>query len=504
MRYFLGIDIGTYESKGVLIDSDGVIVAKASKTHDMIIPYPGYAEHDSENSWWGDFCFISNKIIAETKLNPNEIKAIGCSAIGPCCLPVDENCNPLMNAILYGVDVRAGKQIECLNNKLGEDAVLRKYGNPITSQSIGPKILWIKENKYDIYAKTRRFITASTYLVAKLTDAYVIDHYTAAYFTPMYDLVNNDWDFENLSEYCRPDQLATIKWTNEIAGYVTLTAAQETGLAAGTPVTVGTADAAADAVGVGVIQPGDMLLMFGSSLYIIHVVPRLITDNRFWAGPFLFKDTFMIASGMSTAGTLTKWFRDNLTPDLLEKQNQGGIDAYDQLQTDIYNIPAGSDGLIVLPYFSGERTPINDPYAKGVFFGLNLNHTRAHLYQACLEGVAYGIAQHTLGYMEIGMETARIIAVGGGTKSQKWMQIVADVTEHEILIGGVFGAAYGDALLAAYSLSPIGTIRELENSVKTIGVVKPELKNYSVYRKQLNRYTKLYNQTKGLMKEMSA
>ncbi len=504
MKYFLGVDIGTFESKGVLIDELGQIITKASKSHEMIIPHPGYAEHKADESWWGDFCFISNQILNSTNLDPHDIKSIGCSAIGPCCLPVDSDCNPLTNAILYGVDVRAGKQIEYLNEKLGEEYVLRKYGNPITSQSIGPKILWLKENKPEVYDHAYKFITASTFLVAKLTGNYSIDRYTAAYFTPMYDLVTNDWDYQNLSEFCRPDQLAMPLWTDEIAGYVTEKAAKETGLAIGTPVTVGTADAAADAVGVGVFNPGDMLLMFGSSVYIIHVVPKLIVDKRYWAGPYLFKDTYMVASGMSTAGTLTKWFRDNLTPDLLEQQRLTGIDAYDQLQVDIKDIPAGSEGLIALPYFSGERTPINDPFAKGVFFGMQLNHQRGHLFQAALEGVAYGIAQHTNGYSQIGMNTSRIIAVGGGTKSQKWMQIVSDVIEQPIVIGDVYGAAFGDALIAAYSVGHFKSMDELNKFINFRGIVQPQSKNFSIYRKQLEIYSKLYQQTKDLMKALSS
>lgn len=504
MNYYLGIDAGTYESKGVLMDATGKIVAKASRKHDMLIPQPGFAEHDAETAWWGDLCYISREILSESGVDPKTIKAVGCSAIGPCCLPVDENLNPLSKAILYGIDVRAKKQIEYLRNKLGDDYILEKYGNPITSQSIGPKILWIKENRPEIYAKTARFITASTYMVAKLTGKYVIDRYTAAYFTPMYDLDKNDWDYENLAEFCRPDQLAETKWTNEIAGYVTDEAALATGLLVGTPVIVGTADAAADAVGTGVINPGDLLIMFGSSVYMIHVVPQLVTDKRYWAGPYHFEDTYMVASGMSTTGTLTKWFRDNLTPDLLERQATEGINAYTLLQDVIKDVPAGSNGLIVLPYFSGERTPINDPNAKGVFFGLTLKHTRADMYNAILEGVAFGIAQHLIGYREIGMSTSRIIAVGGGTLSKKWMQIVSNVTEKEIYIGSVFGAPYGNAILAAYATGEFDSLAQVDKILEFQDIVRPDPSTFPVYRKQLQIYTDLYLKTKDLMASLSS
>ncbi len=500
--YYLGVDIGTYESKGMLIDEDGTCIKTASAAHIMESPQPGFAEHDAVDTWWGDLCKITKEIIVSSGVRPEEIKGVGVSAIGPCLLPVDENCNPLRKAILYGVDVRASEEIEYLNQKLGEEYVLQKYGNPITSQSIGPKILWVKKHEPQVYEKAAKFITSSTYLVAKLTGKYYIDNYTAAYFTPMYDLKNCDWDYENISEFCRPDQLAKCAWTDEIAGGVTEKAAEETGLYPGTPVTVGTADASADAVGIGVTNPGDMLLMFGSSVFIIHVVPKLTVDPRFWAGPYLFKDTYMVASGMSTTGTLTRWFRDNFAKDLMEREKEGGKNAYEALMEEMKDIPPGSDGVVVLPYFSGERTPINDPKAQGMIFGCNLHHTRGHIYQACLEGTAYGIGQHFDGYREMGMETKRVVAVGGGTKNPKWMQIVSDVSGRKLHLGEVFGAAYGDALLAALGTGRFKNMEEVKKLIHFRGEVVPDTENTEKYRKYQDIYTKLYQVNKELMHEL--
>lgn len=499
MQHFLGIDIGTFESKGMLIDENGACVAMHAVSHQMISPLPGFAEHDAEKDWWGDFRRISSALLDKSGVRPVDVAGVGVSAIGPCCLPVSKDLTPLRKAILYGVDVRAGKQIERLNNEMGESHILEKYGNPITSQSVGPKILWLKENEPEIYAKADKFLTASSYLSAKLTGNCCVDRYTAAYFTPMYDLVTNDWDYENLAPFCRPDQLAECRWADEIAGLVTPRAAAETGLAIGTPVLVGTADASADAVGVGVFNPGDMMLMFGSSVYIIHIVPKLTTDKRYWAGPYLFKDTYMVASGMSTTGTLTRWFRDQLAPDLVQRENAGEGNAYSLLADSIAGIPPGSEGLVVLPYFSGERTPVNDPLAKGMMFGLMLHHTRAHLYQACLEGVGYGVAQHFRGYAEIGMQTNKVVAVGGGTKNPKWMQIVSDISGREILLGGVFGAAFGDALLAALGVGRFSSIEELSRHVSFNGVIRPKAENTKLYQPMLDIYTELYERNKDLM-----
>ena len=499
----MGIDIGTFESKGMLIDTEGRSLGTSSRAHEIHSPKPGYCEHDAEAVWWGELCEISRELLEKTGIAPAQISGVGCSAIGPCLLPVDKECRPLRKAILYGVDVRAEKQIRYLNESMGTDYILEKYGNPITSQSIGPKLLWLKENEQEIYDRAAKFVTSSTFITAKLTGNYRIDRYTAAYFTPMYNLITNDWDYANLGQFCREDQLAECCWTDEIAGTITAEAAKATGLAQGTPVVVGTADASADAVGVGVFDPGDMLLMFGSSVYIIHVVPKLITDRRFWAGPYLFRDTYMVASGMSTTGTLTRWFRDQLAPDLLARQTGGEGNAYDLLLQATEGISPGADGLVCLPYFSGERTPINDPLARGVFFGLTLHHTRAHLYQACLEGVGYGIAQHFKGYGEIGMETGKVIAVGGGTKSRRWMQMIADICGKKLHIGGVFGAAYGDALLAALGTGCFSSTEEIRRKVHYTGEIEPDPQNTGLYKPYQEIYDQLYPRTRDLMAQLN-
>jgi len=501
--YFLGIDIGTYESKGVLVDADGVIQATASRPHPLSTPRPGFAEHDANEAWWGDFCHLSRQLLADDTIDPRAVKAVGVSTIAPCCLAVDSRGDPLRPAILYGVDVRAAEEIDELNRQLGAEAVLRKTGNPITSQSVGPKILWLKKNEPEVWRRTARFVTGTTWLVARLTGQWVVDHYTAAYFTPLYTLDKADWDDDFLPMFCRRDQLAECRWTDEIAGFVTPDAARATGLAAGTPVVTGTADAAAEAVGVGIFDPGDLLLMFGSSIYMIHVVDQLRTDARLWAGPYLQRGRWMVAAGMSTAGTLTRWFRDQLARDVLDKAEQSGGNAYDLLMQDIEGIPPGSDGLVVLPYLSGERTPIHDPKARGAFFGLTLGHRREHLYRACLEGVGYGIAQHLEIFDQMGLETNRIVAVGGGTRNPSWLQLTADICGRTLSSGQAFGAAYGDALLAALGSGHFADVEDLRHRIQLGPSYQPDPERHRRYQPYTRIYQALYQQTKNLMSDLN-
>ena len=499
MDYFLGIDIGTYESKAALIDITGALVATTKRSHPLYPPPPGFGELDAQRVWWGCFCALSKKILALSGIPPEKIAAVGASGIAPCCLPVDNDIQPLRNAILYGVDTRASKQIEDIKDQFGEAEILKKSWNPLTSQAVGPKILWIKENEPEIYKAASKFLTCSSYLVAKLTGNYVVDHYTAASYVPLYNPATTDWDYDTVKEFCPSEKLPQCDWTSNIAGKVSKKASAETGLAQGTPVIVGTADAAAEAISVGVISPGDLMLMLGSSSFMIHICRKAITDRRIWSSSYLFPNSYNLSAGMSTTGTLTRWFRDNFAKELIAAEKNGGKNAYQALMEEAISVPAGSGGLIILPYFSGERTPFSDPLARGVIFGLNLTHQRSYLYRAILESIGLGIAQHLEVFADIGAEARRIVAVGGGTQNPLWMQCISDVCQQTIETTGISqGASYGDALLAAVGVSAI-TIHQIPQFIRCGKYYQPNKQHASHYTKLLRQYKELYDCTRLLM-----
>ena len=316
MGYTLGIDIGTFETKGVLVDEDGTIIGQAARAHKMLVPRAGWAEHRADQDWWGDFVFVTRALLAESGVDPAAIAAVACSAIGPCMLPVDAGGAPLMNGVLYGVDTRAADQITALTDRIGQDVILSRCGNALTSQSVGPKILWLKETCPEIYARTAMVLTSTSYLVWKLTGAYVIDHYTAANFAPLYDVNRLEWTADLAPDILPLDRLPRLMWSTEIAGQITPSAAAETGLATGTPVTCGTIDAAAEAVSVGVKDAGEMMMMYGSTIFIIQVTAEPVRDARMWYAPWLYPGQHASMAGLATSGTLTHWFRDQFARDL--------------------------------------------------------------------------------------------------------------------------------------------------------------------------------------------
>ncbi len=490
MAVTMGIDIGTFESKGVLVE-DGRILAQARHPHEMLVPRPGLAEHRAEEDWWGDTVHLARALLAQA---PGvRVEALAVSAIGPCCLPVDASGEPLRNGILYGVDTRATAEIAELNERIGEAEILRVAGQALTSQAVGPKVLWVRRHEPGVWARTARLHTATSFILERLTGAHVMDHYTAASWAPLYDIAAQRWA-DDLHGICEPEMLPRLLWSSEIAGTITRSAAEATGLPEGTPVTTGTIDAAAEAVSVGVRHPGDLMLMYGSTVFVIEVTPQRITDPRLWAAPWLFPGSHAAMAGLATSGTLTQWFREVVAPGL-SRDN-----AFATLLQEAEASPPGARGLLCLPYFSGERTPIHDPHARGVFFGLNLLHTRGDLFRAALEGIAMATRHVTETYAEAGAAPTRVMAVGGGTKMTPWLQATSDLTGlPQELRRVTVGASYGDAFLAALAIGATAP-EDIDAWNPPERVVHP--RDLPEYAQSYPLFRRLYEQTRDIMREL--
>jgi xylulokinase len=493
MRHYLGVDIGTFESKGVLVDEAGQIVASAARAHKMLVPQPGWAEHRAEEDWWGDFTFLSQKLLAESKIDPKSIRAVGASAIGPCMLPVDEDETPLMNAALYGVDTRASAEIEELNAMIGAERVLNECGNALTSQSAGPKMLWLKKNRPDLFANTRMVLTATSFIVHRLTGRYVIDHYSAPNNAPFYNAADMAWSEALAPGVIDLSMLPQICWSTDVVGGVTGEAARQTGLAEGTPVICGTIDAAAEAVSVGAVTPGDMMLMYGSTVFIIALTSSAVRDARLWYAPWLFSGQHASMAGLSTSGTLTHWLRETMARELLPDE------AMRLMAAEAESSPPGANGLVMLPYFSGERTPIHDPHAKGVIFGLNLTHQRGDMVRAALEGIAFG-TRHVLDtFAEAGVPVENIYAVGGGVKNAVWSQSTSDISGiGQIVCEKTIGASYGDAFLAAVGVGD-AKVSDIKSWNPVARQLIPDATASGVYARQYGIFRALYERTHDLM-----
>lgn len=497
-QYLLGIDVGTYSTKGVLTTPDGEVLHQHVVEHGVSFPRPGWVEQDADAIWWADVVAVCHSV-RDAGFDTGLIRAVAVSAIGPCMLPVDEQGTPLRPGVLYGIDTRAHEEIDWLNDEFGEDAMFELGGMALTSQAMGPKILWLKRNEPEIYARTHKILTASGYLVFKLTGEYVIDRHTGAHYNPLVDIKTIDWDDRFAGPIIDLEKLPRMMWSTEIAGYVTGDAARETGLAVGTPVTAGTVDAAAEAVSVGAIYPGDLMVMYGTTMFFILVTEQVVPDARVWSTGYVFPGTRNIAGGMSTTGALTRWFRDQFGQQELAAEATGGQNAYAALSDLAGEIAPGADGLVCLPYFAGERTPIHDPDARGVFAGLTLSHTRGHMYRAALEGTAYGVRHNIETLRDIGAAPKRIVAVGGGAQNELWLQIVSDVANiPQVVQQQSIGAAYGDAFLAGIATGIIEDISVLNDTwIEAKTMIQPNLDTNDVYSATYEIYRSLYENAKS-------
>lgn len=430
----LGVDIGTSSSKGVLVQPDGTLVATAQRPHQLSLPRPGWAEHDAEAVWWADFVSIARELASHAA---GRIAAVGVSGIGPAVLPVDAAGRSLRPAILYGIDTRAMQEVDELTERFGAETILARGGTLLTSQAGGPKLAWIRRHEPDVWAETRRFHMAHSLVIERLTGEYVLDHHSASQCDPLYDMTTAAWAADWAADTVPGLDLPRLAWSNEVAGRVHAEGAAATGIPEGTPVVAGTIDAWAEALSAGVRDPGDTMLMYGTTMFIVEIAPAFRPEASLWTTQGVFEGTCTYAAGLSASGGLTVWLRDIAGRD------------FETLIAEASQTPPGAGGLVVLPFFGVARSPIFDPLARGAIFGLTLSHGRGHLYRALLEGSAYEV-RHNLEVMAAaGAAPDRLTAVGGGTKSDLWTQVVSDITGLRQVIPAVtIGASYGDALLA--------------------------------------------------------
>jgi xylulokinase len=487
----------------VLVRPDGSLLAEARATHGMSVPRPGWAEQDADAIWWADVCGIARRLVAAVPAG-DRIAAVGVSAIGPTLLPLDAAGRPLRSAILYGVDTRATAQIAALEARHGAAHLTEWSGMDLSSQAVGPKIAWLAEHEPEIHRAARWFVTASTYLVHRLTGALVIDAHTASHFNPLFDRSTISWSERFADGITATDRLPPIAWPADLAGVVTAEASAATGLPAGLPVAVGTVDALAEGLSVGVSRPGDLMLMYGSTTLFNLITAAATPAGSLWLTAGAERGQWALAAGLATGGSALAWFRDQLAPDLVAGELAGGPPAFAALSAEAAPAEAASaasppgrdrEDLLFLPYFSGERTPINDPHARGVVAGASLATTRGDLYLALLEGITYATRANIEALAALA-SIHRIVAVGGGTSDPLLLQLVSDASGFIQEIPRVtIGASRGDAMLAGLAS---GVLRpaDLVGWTEIERAIEPRPGRKATHDRRFRAFNDLYRATR--------
>jgi len=440
MTLFLGLDISTTGAKALLINEKGDVVSSATAPLTVSTPYPLWSEQEPRD-WWIGISKSIRKTLDQAGISGSSVTAIGLTGQMHGLVLLDEQGEVLRPAILWN-DQRTGAQCDEMRSRLGKAHLIQITGNDALTGFTAPKILWVQQNEPEIYARAQHILLPKDYIRYRLTSDYAMDKADGS-GTILFNLKTRDWSAEVLTALDIPPKWLPPTFEGPaVTGYVSASAAAETGLVQGIPVVGGSGDQAAQAVGVGAVQPGIIALTLGTSGVVFATTesPLIESEGRLHAFCHAVPGRWHFMGVMLSAAGSLQWYRDTLAP---------GV-SFDYLVDEAGDIKAGCDGLLFLPYLTGERTPYPDPLVRAAWVGLTVRHTRAHMTRAVLEGVAFGIKDSFRLILQAGLGSIEQVRIsGGGAKSVLWRQIMADVLGVELVtVNTTEGAAFGAALLA--------------------------------------------------------
>ncbi len=465
MPYVLGLDISTTSAKALLVDEQGQVVASHSVPQSLSQPYPLWSEQNPDD-WWGGMITAIQGVIQQIN-DPSEIVGIGLTGQMHGLVCLDAAGNVLRPAMLWN-DQRTQAECDWITQTIGAKRLIQLTGNRALTGFTAPKILWVRNHEPDTYAQIAHILLPKDYIRFKLTGDYHTDLAGAA-GTLLLNVQKRQWATEVIDALDIPAAwLPNVHEGTQVTGVVSKQTAEITGLPSGIPVVGGGGDQAAQAVGVGAIQPGVVALTLGTSGVVFATLSDYAyePEGRLHAFCHALPGQYHFMGVMLSAAGSLQWYRDTIAP---------SVD-FDTLLEEAATIPAGADGLYFLPYLTGERTPHADPLARGAFIGLTSRHTRAHLTRAVLEGVAFGLRDS---FELIGQAShiEEIRVSGGGARSNVWLQILANILEQPLKsVDALEGAAYGAALLAGMG---VGVWAKVEHLIQTGSPINPDGTDYS-------------------------
>jgi xylulokinase len=481
----LGIDISTTGAKALLIDDQGQVIDSAISPLTLSTPRPLWSEQNPAD-WWEGVKQSIRDVLERSAVVASDIGAIGLTGQMHGLVLLDDKGRALRPAILWN-DQRTGEQCDEIRMRLGKRRLIQITGNDALTGFTAPKILWVQQEEPQIWAKARHILLPKGFIRYKLTGELAMDR-AGGSGTLLFDLKARTWSEEVLAALDIPREMVPETYEGpEITGEITEDAAAGTGLRVGTPVVGGGGDQSAQAVGVGAVKPGIVALTLGTSGVVFATTPGPLVEpeGRLHAFCHALPDRWHFMGVMLSAAGSLQWYRDTLASQM----------GFDDLLAEAEEVPAGSDGLLFLPYLSGERTPHPDPYARGAWVGLTVRHNRAHMTRSVLEGVAFGIKDSFTLIQQSGLGSIKQVRIsGGGAKSSIWRQIMADVIGTELAtVNTTEGAAYGAAVLAGVGSGLFSSVDEASEAMISItGRTMPVAERTSVYQNYYERYRALY------------
>lgn len=505
--YLMGTDIGTQGTKTILVDENGKLISEAFEEYSVITPKHSWAEQ-WPNVWTEAVINTIKESFDKANIKKEEVAGIAISGLyGGSGIPVDKNIEPLYPCLIW-MDRRAKKETQWVKDNIPLEKIFGITGNYVDSYYGFTKMMWIKNNEPEIWKNTYQFVTPKDFVIYELTGELSTDYSSAGNIGGVFDIKKRKWSDEMcdlLGINCDKLPSNIIKST-DVAGKLKKEIADLTGLPEGMPVISGGIDAPVAQFSAGVLKEGEHVAMAGTSMCwgTVHsgkyLTPGLVSF------PYVVEEESKIYTfgGSATSGALARWFRDQFGIYEKNVEAQTGISAYTMLEMEGKNIPVGSDGIVVLPYFMGERSPIWDPDARGTIFGLSLSHTKSHIYHALLESAAYSLRHNMETGIEAGMKLdPECWIVGGVAKSSYWVQIFADITGYNMKrLSKDVEAPFGDAFLAGLGTNIFDSPDEIKKWISFRPLIEVNEKRYKEYKKYYDIFLELYKNTKDLMKKI--
>jgi xylulokinase len=497
--YLLGLDYGTGGAKTCIINPAGEVLGFAFEEYPFIHEKPGWSEHDPMG-YWHVACKLIKAALAQARVEPGQIRGMAVSSALPSMVMVDREHNPIHRAYNL-MDRRATKEVEWLKEHIGEERIFRISGNRMEDHPTIVNLVWEKNNRPDSFKRIYKALTIDGFVTLKLTGRPVLNYGGAAFYGVAYNIAGRKFDESVLREIgIDPCLMPELVGCEQMVGEVTAAAAAETGLVPGIPVAT-QVDFNASCVAAGVTEEGDIMsnlgtvgnfgVIFKGTDFIFSPVGHTMINCAFTVDS---AHSFVTIPSTTTGGQSIRYLRDNFSQIEVETERVLGVSSYDMLNLQAAKVPVGSDGLIILPYLMGERTPIWDAYARGVIFGLSLNHGKGHIVRAMMEAVAYALYDSYQLIKQGGLKLNYPIVLNeGGAVSKLWRQIIADVFDVPIvLVKRRTGAPFGDAILAGVATGVFKDFSVAKQWAEYIDPLEPNQANHTRYMDYFAVYKSIY------------
>lgn len=506
MKYLVGLDVGTSGAKALVVDEQGALAAETTCEYPLLTPRPNWAEQHPQD-WWNASAEAIQTAIADSGIEPGQIAGVGLSGQMHGSVFLDSASEVIRPAILW-CDQRTQKQCDWITEQVGETTLHEETLNPVLTGFQAPKIVWLRDNEPDNYDRVEMILLPKDYIRFRLTGEFATEVSDAS-GTSLLNVRTRQWS-QAMLDGIGLDQamLPEVYESHVVSGEITAEAASLTGVPEGTPVVGGGGDQAAGAVGNGIVRTGAISITTGTSGVVFAYLDEPVMDDKLRTHTFCHAvDGKWHAMGvMLSAGGSLRWMRDTLCSDEVAAAGQAEIDPYELMTQEAAQSPPAANGLIFLPYLTGERCPYPDPDARGVFFGLNLTNQKRDMIRAVMEGVAFGLRDSFDLIGGLGVAFSDVRLSGGGARSELWRQIQADILDHEVTTINVDqGAAYGAALLAAVGAGLYPDVQAAcETAIETVSRLQPQPETVQTYQRYYDIYQNLYQSLKDDFSQLSS